>query len=346
MPVRPFFAVASVLGIAALPGASFAQTTGQTAPNPPSTGGNTLNLTLETGPAPDATPQASLQTTAPPVRRIFITNVPQPGQPNSFAPQPLPTNRNLTVLSSRSNGYDRDALRQNPNAAPTVSATLGLVLPVEAQLRMGKLSSSRLLNVVHKGMYLAVVADGDTHWGVLMVNNTMGWINKSSLQMIDYHTEVSLPNQNTGRRQLPAFNGGSGSAASMVGSLTEGLEARSASILREAFTYLGVPYVWAGNTRAGLDCSAFVKSVYAAHGVRLPRTAAEQARVGRSVGNSDDLLPGDRLYFDMGRKGRVSHCGIYVGNGLFIHASTNHGRVDVDPLSKPNYSRALVAVRR
>lgn len=179
-----------------------------------------------------------------------------------------------------------------------------------------------------------------------MVNNTMGWINKSALQMIDYHTEVSLPNQNTGRRQLPASNGGSGSAASMVGSLTEGLEAHSASILREAFTYLGVPYVWAGNTRAGLDCSAFVKSVYAAHGVRLPRTAAEQARVGRSVGNSDDLLPGDRLYFDMGRKGRVSHCGIYLGNGLFIHASTNHGRVDVDPLSKPNYSRALVAVRR
>ena len=245
------------------------------------------------------------QTTLP-VRRIFITNVPQPGEglpqlgPSTNAP------RNLSVLSSRSAGYDREAFRDAPAPAPTVTATLGLVLPAQANLRLSRASTSRLLNIVHKGTYLAVVADGGTHWGVLMVNNTMGWIAKSAIQMIDYRTEVSLPTQNT-RRQIPSS---SGSAAGMVGSLADGLEARPAAILHEAFTYLGVPYVWAGNTRAGLDCSAFVKSVYAAQGVRLPRTAAEQAHVGQPVGNNDNLEPGDRLYFDMGRKGRVSHCGI------------------------------------
>ena len=177
-----------------------------------------------------------------------------------------------------------------------------------------------------------------------MVNNTMGWIAKSALQMIDYQTEVSLPAQKSaaGRTFAPP----SGSAARMAATLADGLDAHSGAILREAFTYLGVPYVWAGNTRAGLDCSAFVKNVFSSQGVRLPRTAAEQSHIGQAVGNDDELRPGDRLYFDMGRKGRVSHCGIYLGNGLFIHASTNHGRVDVDPLSKTNYSRALVAVRR
>ena len=317
--LRPVFAAVFLVVLAP---ASFAQQANPPAPTPSET---TLDLRLETGQAP------SLPSSTQNGRQL-----PQMG---SFSA------RAASALASRRADFDRadfnKSVQKAPAASPSVTATLGLVLPASATLRTAQTQKSRLLNTVHRGTYLAVVADGGTHWGVLMVNNTMGFIPKSDIQMIDYQTQVAVPTQipQNSPRQIP-------SAAGMVGSLTEGLSARSGAILREAFTYLGVPYVWAGNTRAGLDCSAFVKSVYGAQGVRLPRTAAEQARVGQAVGNDGELIPGDRLYFDMGRKGRVSHCGIYIGNGLFIHASTNHGRVDVDPLSKPSYSRALVAVRR
>jgi cell wall-associated NlpC family hydrolase len=103
--------------------------------------------------------------------------------------------------------------------------------------------------------------------------------------------------------------------------------------------------VWAGNTRAGLDCSGFVKNVFATQGIRLPRHSGDQARVGTAIAGTD-LQAGDRLYFDMKRSGHVSHTGIYLGNGMFIHASSNQGKVGIDSVLKPNYLRALVAARR
>ena len=78
----------------------------------------------------------------------------------------------------------------------------------------------------------------------------------------------------------------------------------------------------------------------------MPRHSGDQARVGDAVASTDDLAPGDRLYFDMGRKGRVSHTGIYLGNGYFIHASSNRHCVGVDKLASGNYWKSLVAARR
>jgi cell wall-associated NlpC family hydrolase len=125
----------------------------------------------------------------------------------------------------------------------------------------------------------------------------------------------------------------------------ENLSPREEAILKEAFTYLGVPYVWAGNTRKGLDCSAFVRNVYkSVVGVDLPRHSGDQAQVGAPI--VSDLRPGDRLYFAM-KGDRVSHCGIYIGNNYFIHASTNHNRVDIDQIyDGSHYATKLVAVRR
>jgi cell wall-associated NlpC family hydrolase len=88
-----------------------------------------------------------------------------------------------------------------------------------------------------------------------------------------------------------------------------------------------------------------VKNVFAKYGVSLPRHSGDQAKVGRAVDGAD-LRPGDRLYFDMKRVGRISHTGIYIGNGYFIHASSNRRGVGVDSIFKSNYYRALVNARR
>ena len=86
-------------------------------------------------------------------------------------------------------------------------------------------------------------------------------------------------------------------------------------------------YVFGGaEPGAGLDCSSFARYAMEALGVRLPRTANQQAQIGRPVPRDPSLLrPGDLLTF--GSPSHVSHVGIYLGEGRFIHASVKHGEV-------------------
>lgn len=100
-------------------------------------------------------------------------------------------------------------------------------------------------------------------------------------------------------------------------------------ILTEAESYLGTPYRYGGMTRSGIDCSAFVLSVFgAATGMNLPRVAASQAQEGEKV-DKENLQKGDLVFFSHG-KGRISHVGIVEsvsedGDVKFIHAATSRG---------------------
>jgi cell wall-associated NlpC family hydrolase len=80
--------------------------------------------------------------------------------------------------------------------------------------------------------------------------------------------------------------------------------------------YLGVPYVWGGESPLGFDCSGLVQHVYGKLGVDLPRVAADQARVGQPVASLAEARPGDLLAFH----DPVDHIGIYAGNGLMVVA--------------------------
>lgn len=86
-------------------------------------------------------------------------------------------------------------------------------------------------------------------------------------------------------------------------------------LIDRARTYLGVPYVWGGETSRGLDCSGLVQRSLADLGVDIKRTAAQQGTEGRAVATMDDALPGDLLIFDGG-----THVGIYLGDGRMIDA--------------------------
>jgi cell wall-associated NlpC family hydrolase len=98
-------------------------------------------------------------------------------------------------------------------------------------------------------------------------------------------------------------------------------------VVARARSQLGTRYVLGGAAPGqALDCSAFARYVMEALGVRLPRTAAQQARVGTEVPRDrTQLRPGDLLTFGSAR--HVSHVGIYLGEGRFIHASVKSGRV-------------------
>ncbi|WP_349408662.1 C40 family peptidase [Pseudalkalibacillus sp. SCS-8] len=89
-----------------------------------------------------------------------------------------------------------------------------------------------------------------------------------------------------------------------------------------AHKFIGTPYVYGGTTPSGFDCSGFLQYVYNKIGVSIPRTSKAQSTYGTAVSKSD-LKPGDLVYFSNTYKPGVSHSGVYVGNGKFIHASSS-----------------------
>ena len=99
------------------------------------------------------------------------------------------------------------------------------------------------------------------------------------------------------------------------------------SVVRLARAQIGTRYRFGGTTpKGGFDCSGLVRYVLGALKVALPRTAAQQATVGADVPkDTTSLRPGDLLTF--GRGDSVTHIGIYVGDGRYVHASPKAGRV-------------------
>ena len=123
--------------------------------------------------------------------------------------------------------------------------------------------------------------------------------------------------------------------------------ARRDSVVRMARAQLGRRYIFGGTTPSGFDCSGFTRYLMRALNVQLPRTAAEQARVGQEIPRDPARLrPGDILTF--GRGSRVTHVGIYIGNGRYVHASSVAGRIVEADLNRRASSlvRAWTGVRR
>ncbi|RJQ53649.1 MAG: hypothetical protein C4521_07205 [Actinobacteria bacterium] len=108
-------------------------------------------------------------------------------------------------------------------------------------------------------------------------------------------------------------------------------------IVSIAKRYLGVPYVWGGESASGLDCSGLVTVVFRQIGIELPHHAADQWRYGRYVSRSN-LAPGDLVFFSRGGAGSIYHVAIYVGGGDIIEAPYTGAHVWIKSLSaKSNY---------
>jgi cell wall-associated NlpC family hydrolase len=128
-------------------------------------------------------------------------------------------------------------------------------------------------------------------------------------------------------------------------SFLDRLSARFKRLVEQAMTYLGTPYRRGGTTRRGLDCSGLTGAVYGEQGLDLPRTAAEQFAEGVAVAVSD-LRPGDLVFFRDTYKRGISHVGIYIGDGRFLHAAGRRHGVIVSELSRPYYRSRYAGARR
>ena len=118
----------------------------------------------------------------------------------------------------------------------------------------------------------------------------------------------------------------------------------NASLIQTALSCRGARYRRGGMSRGGFDCSGFTRYVFARYGVSLPHSSRAQASVGKRVSKAA-LRPGDLVFFHTYTRG-ISHVGIYIGNGKFVHAA-RHGRgVRVDLLNSGYYSARYRGARR
>jgi cell wall-associated NlpC family hydrolase len=121
-------------------------------------------------------------------------------------------------------------------------------------------------------------------------------------------------------------------------------------LVERAKTLVGLPYRFGGTTPRGFDCSGFVKFVFNSVGIDLDRDSRSQSRQGDKV-SLDDLKPGDLLFFaTRGVRRGISHVGIYLGEGQFIHASSWNGPgmhcVKMGEITSEYFAKRLVTARR
>ena len=212
----------------------------------------------------------------------------------------------------------------------SVVGLLAQVTSDKAVISAGREAAGRVLSVCPKGQFLALCGQTPTQYAVLMVDRSLGFVAKSDVQLLNSQVVSSAP-EATGDPAVTATGGPLGQA-----------------LVQTAQGYLGVPYVWGGNTASGIDCSGFVKAVYAAHGITLPRHSGDQATVGYDVPKTDwsQWVAGDRMYFACHHP-EIDHTGMYIGGGYFIHASMGHGQsVAIDRVDVAFYAQHLVCVRR
>lgn len=121
--------------------------------------------------------------------------------------------------------------------------------------------------------------------------------------------------------------------------------ARLKTVLQRAFALLGTPYRWGGSSPDnGFDCSGLVGYVFRTIGIDLPRVSRAMANEGTPIADRSALAEGDLVFF--GRRGRVDHVGIYIGDGKFLHAPRTGRDVTVSTLADGYWSQKYLEARR
>lgn len=145
--------------------------------------------------------------------------------------------------------------------------------------------------------------------------------------------------------QVPGI--GLGGESIFGNNLTLALNGPTKPILNEAKKHLGKQYVWAADGPAKFDCSGFTKYVCEKNGIKLPRKSTSQSKIGQKITRSE-LRAGDLIFFDTSKEhnGTINHCGIYLGDNKFIHASSLQNKVTISSLQENFYESRFQVGRR
>lgn len=184
-------------------------------------------------------------------------------------------------------------------------------------------------------------------WYKVIYKNDIVYIRSDYLEL----TEIPYENQATNKKPMFFRTGVSTgilpSAAALNGTTEAApkVSATGAQVVATAQKYLGCPYVYGGATPSGFDCSGFTYYVLKTLGFSPDRTPAGQYSMGSPV-SKDQMQPGDIVFFAGTGASGISHVGIYVGNGQFIHAPNSSRTVSYDTLTTGYWSEHFYGARR
>lgn len=117
-------------------------------------------------------------------------------------------------------------------------------------------------------------------------------------------------------------------------------------LVQTSKAFLNIPYLWAGNSAFGFDCSGFMYSIYKQHGILIPRDSTVQAKQGTPVLFAD-LQPGDLMFYAHNKgKGTVHHVSMYIGDGKMIHSPNTATPIEITSIHKEQYKSEFSGARR
>jgi cell wall-associated NlpC family hydrolase len=233
---------------------------------------------------------------------------------------------------------------------PVIRTRYAKTLRPETVVRTQPGSNAKRVAKVDAGLHVRVLDRSDHWYKVKFEYGTIGWVRGDLLageqpKVVAYHAPPKQSKSRSTSRVAyqPRRTSRSGRSSSYFAS---NLPTAGSNMLDFAQGMINTPYRYGSASRSGTDCSGFALQVLRHEGVKMPRTAAEQSRKGQKV-SGGDLKAGDLVFFHpSSRSGRISHVGIYMGNGKFIHASSGGGKVQVNSLNEKYYKKNFATARR
>ena len=216
-------------------------------------------------------------------------------------------------------------------------------------LRSGPSTSHSIVTQAYEGA-TAYIIGINCGWYKVIYQDSICYVRSDLLDLTEY------PYENKASAKSPKFfRGGNSigpapSAAALngsgnTGSGNNGSTAAGQKLVDCAKQYLGVPYVWGGSSPSGFDCSGLVQYVARSCGYTIGRTVTQQWNYGTQV-SREEMQPGDIVFFANTYASGLSHVGIYVGNGNFIHSPSTGDVVKISSLDSNYYSSHFYGARR
>lgn len=190
--------------------------------------------------------------------------------------------------------------------------TTGTVLANVLNIRSGPGTTYSVISKLIKGSKIHVTGETNGWYKILLANGSLGYVSKTYMKL-----ETPTPQQ------------------------------RIDTVISVAESLIGTPYVWGGDSlqKGGFDCSGFTQYVFKQVNYSLNRVSVDQATQGISVSKTN-LQPGDLIFFSLADDGKISHVGIYLGNGKMIHSPKTGDFVKITDITTSFWQTRLITSRR